>query len=225
MTMSGCYFVQELNSRGKALIWLTLDHKSTSVCLGPQNSWLVSFYRASQVQRVALWEPKCWQKAESPWGVNILQMSAAVQHEPEPLQGMHVTLQFLLFSTTALPKLVHQLSVLILRVPICAGKNFLNKINQESKCACSIHLLCDHEQIKFSAPHFPNWFRNFSVIWQEGNALKYSISDRLLLMIAMEICIGVTYRMIPINLLFYNSIPSIIYNYSLIPLTLGKEER
>lgn len=26
----------------------------------------------------------------------------------------------------------------------------------------------------------------------------------------MEICIGVTYRMIPINLLFYNSIPSII---------------
>lgn len=89
-------------------------------------------------------------------------------------------------------------------------KNFLNKINQESKCACSIHLLCDHEQIKFSEPHFPNWFRNFSVIWQEGNALKYSISDRLLLMIAMEICIGVTYRTIPINLLFYNSTPSII---------------
>lgn len=161
MTMSGCYFVQELNSTGKALIWLTLDHKSTSVSLGPQNSWLVSFCGASQVQRVALWEPKCWQKAERPWGVNILKMSAAVQHEPEPLQGMHVILKLLLFSTTALPKLVHQLSVLILRIPIWAGKNFLNKINQESKCACSIHLLCDHEQIKLSEPHFPNWFRIF----------------------------------------------------------------
>lgn len=50
----------------------------------------------------------------------------------------------------------------------------------------------------------------FSIIWQEGTALKYSISERLLIIIAVEICIGVTYRMIPVNLLFYISTPRII---------------
>lgn len=146
MTMSACYFVQELNSRGKAWLWLALDHKSsTSVCLGPQNSWWVSFCTASQEQRVALWEPKRWQKAERPWGVSILNMAAAVERQPAPLQVMRVIRQLLPFSSLLCLKPVHQLSVLSLRIHICAGKNFLKKINQESKCACSIHLLCDHE--------------------------------------------------------------------------------
>lgn len=88
-----------------------------------------------------------------------------------------------------------------------------------------MHLLCDHEHIKFSGPRFPNWFRNFSIIWQEGTALNYSMSERLLISIAMEICIGVTYRMVPVNLLFYTSTPRIISKLFSHTTNLGKEEK
>lgn len=62
---------------------------------------------------------------------------------------------------------------------------------------------------KFSEPHFPNGFRSFSRIQWECNSLKCSIRDRLLIMIAMEMCIG-SNMIVHINLLFSTFTPSVI---------------
>lgn len=223
MTMSACYFVQELNPRGGSMGLVGFRSQVVYFCLPGTSEFLMSVLLYSipgaKSSSVGTWAlTKGWKTLRSQHPKHVSCSSAPAW----PLQAMRVILQLLSFSSLLCLKPVHHLRVLSLRIHIWAGKNFLNKINQESKCACSVHLLCDHEHIKFSGPRFPNWFRNFSIVWQEGTALNYSMSERLLISIAMEICIGVTYRMVPVNLLFYTSTPRIISKLFSHTTNLGK---